>query len=478
MSRLQAQRVVIVGGGYTGAACAVQLARASALPLDITIVEPREELGRGRAYTAPDPDHRLNGGIDNHVVDLADPGELQRWCAANSIFEKDPDAVARNGNVFIRRHDFGRFVGDTVRAHSRLPNGTTITHRLDTAVDATPHRGGVRVDLSEGSSIEAQLLVIATGNPPLRFPPPWAERLAGDPRAIGDPFDAEALRGINPDARVLLLGTGLTTLDVATTLLRRGHRGPILAMSRRGLRPALHRLAPPVSSPTFLERVEGALPAWVEAATRPATARGLLRALRARIREVERDGGTWYAPFDEMRNGVWRFWPAMAPLEKRRFLRWLRNWYDMHRFRAPPQNDALVRAAEAQGRIHFRTGRVRDMRATPEAIEVEWTPRDGTQRVDPFDAVINCTGLDAASGLQENPFLRTLVQDGSLTIDPTGLGFAVDAQCRPIDARGRAQPRMRVLGPPSAGTFGDPLGVLFISPQIRRAVPGMLELLR
>jgi uncharacterized NAD(P)/FAD-binding protein YdhS len=477
VSRLQAHRVVIVGGGYTGAACAVQLARASSVPLDITIVDPRKELGRGRAYTAPDPDHRLNGGIDNHVIDLADPGELQRWCDANGILAKDPEAVARNGNVFIRRHDFGHFVGDTVRAHSRLANGTTITHRRDMAIDAAPHEGGVRVDLAEGSNVEAQLLVIATGNPPLRFPRPWAERLAGDPRAIADPFDAEALRGISPDARVLLLGTGLTTLDVATTLLRREHRGPIVALSRRGLRPALHRLAPPVASPTFLERVEAPLPAWVEAATRPATARGLLRALRARIREVEREGGTWYAPFDEMRNGVWRFWPGMAPREKRRFLRWLRNWYDMHRFRAPPQNDALVRAGEAQGRITFRTGRVRDMRPGPDGIAIEWHTRDGGRHAEHFDAVINCTGLDAASGAQENPFLRNLLARGLLAVDPSGLGFAADERCRALDARGEAQPRLRLLGPPSAGTFGDPLGVLFISPQIRRAVPGMLDLL-
>ena len=38
----------------------------------------------------------------------------------------------------------------------------------------------------------------------------------------------------------------------------------------------------------------------------------------------------------------------------------------------------------------------------------------------------------------------------------------------------RAHPRLRVVGPPTAGTFGDPLGTLYIAPQIARVVPGML----
>jgi hypothetical protein len=51
----------------------------------------------------------------------------------------------------------------------------------------------------------------------------------------------------------------------------------------------------------------------------------------------------------------------------------------------------------------------------------------------------------------------------------------VDARCRPIGTNGLAHPRLRVVGPPTAGTFGDPLGTLFIAPQIARVVPEMLD---
>ena len=38
---------------------------------------------------------------------------------------------------------------------------------------------------------------------------------------------------LDPDAPILLLGTGLTTVDAVNSLLDQGHRGPIHALSRR-----------------------------------------------------------------------------------------------------------------------------------------------------------------------------------------------------------------------------------------------------
>jgi uncharacterized NAD(P)/FAD-binding protein YdhS len=470
------RRVVIAGGGFTGAAAAVQLVRASPFPIAVTIVEPREELGRGMAYTAPDPDHRLNGNSDNHVTDIADPGELNRWCAANGLLERDPEAMARNGNLFIRRHDFGRFVGDQVRALADAPGGSTIRHRRDVAIDAWAEAGAARVATAEGEVLEADLVILATGNARPRLPSPLAETVGHDPRVIADPLEPSRVRAIPNEANVLLLGTGLTALDVASTLLRAGHRGTITAISRRGLRPRLHRLAPAIPGPTLLERVEGPMPDFVRDA--PLTARGLLRALRLRIREVEAGGGTWYAAFDAMRDVLWQFWPRVPAEEKRRAQRWLRGWYDMHRFRAPPQNDAMVREAEAAGRVVFRAARVIAAEAQAEGVNVRLRPRGAAATSDErYGFLVNCTGLDPASGAHDNPLLGAVMDRGLVTLDPSGLGFAVDGECRPLARDGTAAEWMRMLGPPTAGVFGDPLGVLFIAPQVRRTVPGMLALL-
>jgi uncharacterized NAD(P)/FAD-binding protein YdhS len=464
--------VTVVGGGLSGAAAAIQLVQGSREEIAVTLVEPREALGRGMAYTADDPDHRLNGTAETHSLDPLDPSDLLRWCESSGLFARDPGAISAAGQVFLRRQDFGRYVGDRLREHAhRADTGSTIRHLRDRAVDAHDEPRRVTVRTARGAELPAELVVVATGNAAPRLP----ALLAGfesHPGVIADPFDLGRIRSLPADARVLLLGSGLTALDIVSTLLRREHRGPIAVRSRRGLRPRPAR--PPAEpgskpGPTLLERIEGPVPAFVRAAGPRPTVRALLRALRRRIREDTARGGDWYAAFDDLRDVVWQIWPAVRPGEKRRFHRRLRHWYDAHRFRAPPQNDAMVRAAEREGRVAYGV--------LPGRTRVEAT-RDGFSLGDEsFDTIVNCTGLDLAAGAQGNPFLEALLARGLATIDPSGVCFAVDAQCRPIGRDGRAHPRLRVIGPPTAGAFGDPLGVPFIVPQVRRIVPGMLATL-
>jgi uncharacterized NAD(P)/FAD-binding protein YdhS len=94
-----------------------------------------------------------------------------------------------------------------------------------------------------------------------------------------------------------------------------------------------------------------------------------------------------------------------------------------------------------------------------------------------FDVVINGTGLDTAAGIAENPLLVDLLAQGVLRWDACSMGLAVDAQCRAIDAAGHAQPDLRVVGPPTFGSFGDPIGALYIGAHIDRITPDVLRTL-
>ena len=468
-------RVAIVGGGYSGAAVAVQLSRAAGGRVAITLVEPREQLGRGIAYSTGDPDHRLNGPLDNHLLDPANPQHLREWCEREGVLRRDPQAHAPNGAIYLRRGDFGAYLDAAIR-EAGAGNGTPIRHHRSTATALHTVAGGMQVLTADGARIEADLVVIATGNGASRLPGAFA-RLEGHPALVENPFDARALDSIRPGARVLLVGSGLTALDVISTLLRRSHGGGIHALSRHGVRPRPPRAHLAENSPApLLARIDGDIPAYVEAALAAGGLRALVRALRQRIGEATRAGGDWQVPFDEVRNVVWQVWPRTPLAQKRAFLRHLRTWYDAHRFRAPPQNDALVREGERAGKVEFHVGRLRAVQAAGQRVRVRWEDRatriDG---VEEFDAVVNCSGLDPACGARDNPFLASLVAQGLLRADPTGLGFAVDWQCRPLGAGARPSGRLRIVGPPTAGTFGDPLGVIFIAPQIRRMLPGLLS---
>jgi uncharacterized NAD(P)/FAD-binding protein YdhS len=477
------RRVTIVGGGYSGATAAVQLVRASRAPLAITIVEPRREVGPGLAHSADDPDHRLNAPTDLHFVDPSDPEEFQRWCAERRIAEQDPDAVAPDGSLYVRRKDFGTFIAEAVRAHATWPTGSTIDHLRDLATDASFGTGLVEVRTARNQVISSDLLILATGNSLPRLPADFDPALSANPAVVAVPTDLQRVRGIPTSARVLVLGSGLTALDILSTLLRSGHQGPITSISRRGLRPRPNlpkqRPLDGVVAPGLMQRIEAPVASFILEAGDPPTTRSLLRALRQRIGEVEAAGHSWHVAFDELRNVVWQVWPGLALTEKRRFLKRLRPWWDAHRFRAPPQNDAMVREAERLGLIDFKAARLRAASQEPDGrIRVELSDRDtGSRQVLHFDAVINCTGLDASAGLRENPFLAALQQRGHLCPDGSGLGFAVDQSARAIGSDGYPRDALRVLGPPTAGIFGDPTGVVFIAAQIRRVIPSMLAAL-
>lgn len=488
------RRVTIVGGGFSGVTAAIQLVRGSPVPLAVTIVEPRAQPGPGLAYSADDPDHRLNGPLWSHSVLAEDASHFARWCERSGILARDRHALAGDGNAFVRRADYGRYLAESLREHAHWPaTRSTISHLRGRATGAVLAGGTIATSIDAGPPLHSTMLIVATGNPLPRLHPPIAAGLAAHPSVVANPLEPGSLRRIDPTARVLVVGSGLTALDVVSTLLRDAERPGIVVVSRHGLRP---RPQPPAAKPMPgipgagaastqaaerpLDRILGQVPRFLlQAGARP-TLRAWVRALRARIREVERQGESWHKGFDELRDVVWRAWPLLPIEQKHRFLRRLRTWYDVHRFRAPPQNDALVRAAEAQGRIEFRAARLHAVELSGDGagLRVRLIDRRGVREgVEAFDAIVNCTGLDAAAGARANPFLWSLVERGALRIDETGIGFGVDAHCRAIGADGRANPSLRVIGPPTAGTFGDPLGVMFIAAQVYRMLPDALDTL-
>ena len=48
--------VLIIGGGYSGAALAISLSRKAGRALSVGVIEPSEEVGKGVAYSAVHPD--------------------------------------------------------------------------------------------------------------------------------------------------------------------------------------------------------------------------------------------------------------------------------------------------------------------------------------------------------------------------------------------------------------------------------------
>jgi uncharacterized NAD(P)/FAD-binding protein YdhS len=452
VSRSAALRVVILGGGFTGASLAWQLARMR-LPLaSLTVVEPRPELGRGLAYSATDPAHRINVSAPRMSIDPENRGDFAEWLAENPDV-LDARAVTANGDVYPQRELFGRYVADRLAPH--LQSGA-VRHICARVSDI--QRDGedsLLLLLSDDSRIHADLLVLATGHPAPAVPRALSG-IAAASGLIADPSDAAALAGIPSDARVLILGAALTAADVVTTLERQGHRGGITCLSRHGLRSRGNALVRQDSDADFLDPPIG-------------SATELLRRVRHAIVDDQARGLGWHATFYRLREQGAAIWAGLGDDGRRRLLRHMRTWWDVHRYRLPPQTEAVVERLTAAGRLRFLAGHLLAAQEAAEGeLRIDWRPR-GSERPlsQSFDRVIVTTGPAQDRCIGSNPALGALERLGLIAPCPLGLGLATTDSCLAIRADGHPGEQILVAGPLARGHIGELVGVPECAAQAR-----------
>lgn len=425
-----AGHVAIVGAGFSGTLLAVQLVRAG--PSRVTLIDRSAAPGRGLAYGAAHPMHLLNVRATGMSAFPDEPDHFAAYAQRSGC--------AGGGVGFAPR----RLYGDYLQAllEEALADGRLTVVRGD-AVDLRQDNG-VNVALADGREIAADRVVLALGNPP-PTPLPGIDTEALGRRYAADPWAQGATEGI--DGPVFIIGTGLTMVDIVLLLERHSASAPILAVSRRGLLPRPH--ADPVS--------------YEPRAERPAETGGaLLRSVRRRGREIG-----WRQAVDELRPFTQKLWRDAPVAERRRFLRHLRPWWDVHRHRLAPALHARIADLIVDGRLEVAAGRLLGASLTPDGAEVRWRRRGGDAD-EHFTAarIINCTGPEGQLRASSEPLLRRLAAAGLARPGQLGLGIDVDAQARVIGADGRADPRLYALGPLTRGALWEITAVPDIRVQV------------
>jgi uncharacterized NAD(P)/FAD-binding protein YdhS len=403
------KHIVVIGGGFSGTALTVQLLREERGPLEVTIIESRNALGQGLAYSTGEECHLLNTSNISSSVMEDDAAHFQRW-----LWRSGRAAAAAE---FSARRDYSRYLQHTLddAAVQASAWGSRLSARLGRrATEIDGRHGNFRVRLEDGEVIDCTDVVIATG-----YSAP-ADPLAGmlpfdSPRYLRNPWQHVSAAEIPRTDSVLLIGTGLTMVDVALSLHRRGHLGVLHAISRRGLLPRGHS-ANPASLPIELrEKLYSSLACD--------SMRQLLRAVRQGIREAELAGLGWQATIDALRPLAQGIWRELGEPERRRFLRHLRPYFDAHRHRVSPGPAGTLASMLADGRLQVRTGRIADAADCGDMILVKQQLRGtSTVRSEPYRWVINCTGATlGAVGAQS--LEARLAAKGLLVADDNGLGY-------------------------------------------------------
>ncbi|TCR83646.1 FAD/NAD(P)-binding protein [Rhizobium sp. BK376] len=463
--------VVIIGGGVSGAGVAYYLAQSGLVaPGHLIVFEPRRKLGAGLAYDTPDPAHRINVPSIKMSLLPDDPEHFQRWVDASDAIAGDEDARSFLGHLFPRRAVFGDYVNAMVQP---LIDSGAITHLARKVSDVRRRNNRWLVSDEEGRRVEADILVLATSHPSPTPPASLTRALGHHPRFVADPTRPDALDVIGAGDRVLVVGNGLTSADVIASLDLRGHRGAITAISRRGLRSRGHARTPQDPYGDFT--------------TAPArTALELLKKVRHTIREAEAGGASWHGVIDQVRGQGHVLWRALPVSERRRIVRHLRPYWDVHRFRIAPQVEEVGDRAIAAGRLEILAASIESVRVDGEKIDCVLRVSRSQNRIERlFDAVVVTTGPGHRAIFESQGWIARLAEAGYLALEPTGLGLDCTMTSQALGPTGEIAPSFYISGPLARGTFGELMGLpqvaehaVFVAGQVAKEIELMGDLTR
>lgn len=394
-------RVAIVGGGASGTLVAANLLATLSAGDEVIVVEPRNVLGRGVAYSTNDPRHLLNVRAKQMSGVVGDADHFLRWAGCDR-------------DDFVPRRDYGRYLADLLDSR-RASSAAQFHHVVDSIERIERVNGSWSLVTARETRLVADVVVIATGNPAPSIPT-WASGAIGAPGFVADPWAPGALQELS--GIVVAIGTGLTFVDVAVSVLESSPTSRVVGVSRHGLLPTPHTH---VEHPPPLPNLH--------------TPRDALHWLRSQRSQ-------WREAVNGLRSITQALWIGWSDDERRRFLRHAHRYWEVHRHRIAEPVAAMIEAHRAGGRLEVRKMHVDALVPAGAGFELH----TGGQ-VFHADRVVVCTGPSERAMLTAEP-VSGLIADGHLRPGPLGIGVDCDATSgAAIDAQGNPRRGLFIMGP-------------------------------
>jgi uncharacterized NAD(P)/FAD-binding protein YdhS len=430
------------------------------MPLEIVLLERHpQQLGRGVAYSATQACHRLNVPAANMSAFPDEPDHFLRWAIAQTT---ERETVPPGPTAFMSRQSYGDYLRAIFHDAIQSAPKHVVLEKLTAEVQSlhVTDSNEVELGLASGRALRADQVVLALGNfrpgnPTVRTP-----SFYDSDRYIDNPWAPDVFTRLQQSRSCLFIGSGLTMVDWANALALANHTGTLHTLSRHGLPPMPHRLpSQPASLPENLR-----------------TFSSVRQALRDFRNAAGRADDDWRCHFDALRPVTQQIWIKLPVVEKRRFMRHLRPYWDQHRHRLAPEVAQRLHDAFASGMIHRHVGKVVEFRPEKDSVEAWIEPRRNAR---PYcikvDSVINCCGAESDYRKLEHPLVRSLFETRLAVVDDLGLGLKVDQGGALTDASGQASDHLFTLGPPQKGTLWETTAVPEIRVQAQKLAARLLQ---
>lgn len=456
--------VVIVGAGASGTLTAVHLVRAAsrrATALDLVLLDPADRWGRGVAFGTSDDQHLLNVPASGMSALPEDPAHFVSWLARQGTSEDVGPAT------FAPRRDYGRYLDETLADALASTYGLVSVRHLRTRASGVRRTAsGVSV-LTDSGELAATALVVATGLPGTGAD--WAPRALQDSAFfVADPWQPGALDVIDRDRSappdVLLVGTGLTMVDLALTLssppAREGRT--LHAVSRSGRLPKAHLEELKLAVTPDVTDWGDTLPALREHAVR-------------HVESVRESTGDWRPAVDGLRFRLTTLWARLSEADREEFIATDAGAWNLVRHRMAPAVAARVDQLKADERLRIRASHVVDAAPLPTG-GLAVMLADGTRLE--VGWVVNCTGPRLDVSTLGDPLIDDLLLErpgGALaTLATAGMGVRTQ-DGRLVGSTGDASAPIWTLGALRRGELWESTAVPEIRSQARALATSLLD---
>lgn len=403
------RHLAIIGGGFSGAVTLIQLLRhADTKPTTIHWYHELSDWGRGLAYSTRDMHHLLNVRADRMGAFPDAIDDFYHWlqlCYPNRF----------SGADYVPRMIYGDYL--QTRLHEsleHLPDCWSIHRINERVVSATPIASGFELITQNARQVQIEKMVLACGNEAYSVPNFIRESDRNHPRLICNPWYPRETSLLHPASRataqhVVLIGSGLTAVDIALSLLNRDADVRVTMLSRHGLLSAAH--SDYLDDP--LQPIPPALPALL-----PETVLEMWRFLKQSVRAYR---GDWRAVIDSVRKDTPAWWHALPEHEKRRAMRHAVSHWNRWRHRMSDTIATQLTAYQAQGRLQLQASRIQSAQydGTKWQIQTHHTTLAA-------DELVLCMGFAGKLNQTHNPLLQSLLMQHIIQPGPLGLGIATD----------------------------------------------------
>ncbi len=490
--------IAIVGAGFSGVAVAWNLLQQLPPQSRLLLISNEAVIGQGLAYGTPSPHHLLNVPAARMGISAEDEGGFLRYLQQLGLPFQASDFVPRNlygaylqrvlgeqrASASARQIEF-EIIYDNVIGIERTPADSGHSDASSTE----PGSVSLTLRLANSAPKVVHSVVLALGNfapRPLPYDASLSMLEQARARIVQSPWNYSALIDVPVEARVLLLGSGLTAVDVLLQLRHLGHRGVVTMLSRRGLLAQAHRAAGQAGMATVP-------PGFVENFSKLRTVRAMLRFFRQSLAQLQLAAqqqehqasavADWRDLLAALRPVTDQLWQTLAPAERQRFLRHLQALWDSHRHRMAAPVAARVNHELQQQRLQIRAGRLKHVHyqvnaGTTSAAcwHVQWQRRAESHcETSQFDFVINCTGPVSALRSQTQGLLAQLLSRGQICSDAAELGLLIqpDYQVQAAD-ESSALPGLYYIGPLLKAQFWEATAVPELRQHARRLAEHVL----